>query len=938
MKPFVKGLLFIWLLGAAAASAQSFSAYGLRCEYMDEPLAVNTLTPKFSWKCASDSRGFLQTGYAILVGDSAEKVAAGEGNMWDTGKTESGNSLHIPYGGAPLSPGKQYWWSVRIWNPDGTPSPWSEPASFSVGLLSDADWDGAQWIAMEELPRGQRIVPGVEYKNLVLIGDRTPGTNKLPQFRREIEVKKPVNRAVAYVCGLGQFEFFINGAKVGDHFMDPPATDYDRLATYVPFDVTPLLQAGPNALGVMLGNGYVSIPRERYFKGLISYMYPKMIMKLAVEYEDGTAETFVSDKSWRTTESPVTYSSIFGGEDYDATRFIDGWMRPGFDDRKWQKVKIVPLEEGARLAAPDGYPMRLMQSFPPVSVRRTRHGKWLYDLGQNFQGTVQLTVSGKRGQAVRMNTSELFGFKVDSIPLAGGYRGEYRLTYTIGADDTPETWHPQFTYFGQRYVLVDGAVPRGEDNPDGLPVIEDITGLHIRNSMPSAGNFRCSDELLNKTNTLIEWGIKGNMAGFMTDCPHREKLPWIEQLHLMFGSLQYNFEMYGMYGKMLADMELAQWENGLVPDIAPMFFRFYSGQDYTTVNGFVDSPEWGSAVILSPWKVYEYYGDSSLIEKHYDCMKRYLEYLLSRADDYILSHGLGDWYDIGPANPGISQHTSIAATATPTFYMDTAAMEKCAELLGKTGDAAHFRELAANIKRSYNAKFYNAEGKYYDRNSQCANAIAVCAGLVEPENTGAVVENIVKDIRARGNALSAGDVGYNYVLRALESHGRSDVIYDMNSRYDVFGYGYQLAKGATALPETWDALPGKSNNHLMLGHLQEWFYSHVGGIRKDDNSLAYRSFTVRPSIVGGIKFARTNFESPYGTISTDWEDRPDAFEMRVEVPANTTAEIWVPACGGRVTESGVDAAKAPGLTFVSERGGCKIYEAGSGIYRFSAAR
>ena len=261
-----------------------------------------------------------------------------------------------------------------------------------------------------------------------------------------------------------------------------------------------------------------------------------------------------------------------------------------------------------------------------------------------------------------IHATELYDEKADSVHRYGGYKDEVRFTYTIGSDDRPETWHPQFTNYGLRYVQVTGAVPAGEKNPGGLPVIGEIVGLHVRNSAPAAGSFRCSDELLNRINTLIEWGIKGNMGSFMTDCPHREKLPWIEQLHLMFGSLQSSFDLYKLYEKIAADMAAAQWENGLVPDVAPMYFLFG--------GGFVDSPEWGSSMILVPWKVYEYYGDPSLVERHYDSMKRYLEYLESKATDYILSHGLGDWCDIGPKRPGVSQHTSLAATATPVFYMD----------------------------------------------------------------------------------------------------------------------------------------------------------------------------------------------------------------------------------------------------------------------------
>lgn len=912
----------------AGMCAGGFSAFDLRCEYMHNPLAVNTDRPKFSWKAASDGRGFMQGAYEIVVSATEEEASRGIGTLWSSGKVESDASLHIPYGGEPLASGEEYFWSVRIYDNNGNASEWSAPARFGIGLLDGKAWHGAEWIAMEKMPERERIVPGIEYKNVELVGDRTPGANKLPQFRKEFTVGKPVRRATAYVGGIGQFCLYLNGAQVGDRFMDPPATDYDKKVCYVPFDVTRLLRDGGNAIGVMLGNGYASVPMRLYYKGLISYTYPKMILALEIEYEDGSHDRLVSDRSWRVTQSPLTYCSIFGGEAYDARLFLEGWTETGFDDSGWQKPILAALPDGARMVAAETPPMKVMQRFPPVTRRKTRHGAWLFDLGQNFQGTVRISLRGERGQTVKINTTELFNTQVDSITTCGGYRGEYRLTYTIGQSGRTESWNPQFTYFGQRYVLVTGAVPEGEENPDSLPVIEDLVGLHLRASADVTGHFDCSDELLNKTHELIEWGVKGNLtASFITDCPHREKLPWLEQLHLMFGSLQYNFELYKTFEKSADDMALAQWDNGLVPDIAPMFFMFR--------GWFIDSPEWGSSSILVPWKVYEHYGDRSLIERHYDTMKRYLKFLESRSEGYILDYGLGDWYDIGPKKPGVSQHTSMAATATPIFYMDAVTMARCARMLGRTEDEKEFTALAENIRNAYNKAYFHADGGYYDRNSQCANSIALCAGLVEPQNEKAVLDNIVADIRRRGNALSAGDVGYNYVLRALESRGQSQVIYDMNSRYDRFGYGNQIAHGATALPETWDSRPEKSHNHLMLGHLQEWFYSQVGGIQRDTAATAFKRIVIRPSIVGGISFARTGFMSPYGEISTDWNDSSERFRMEVTVPANTTARIYVPAAeGDTVTESGIEASKAHGVRAAGSQEGYRIFETGSGTYRF----
>ena len=917
-------LLLALLCSTAGAAAQDFSVVNPRCEYRDEPLGINTLTPRFSWQISARDRGFLQSAYELIVGDDRAAVAAGRGNLWRV-KAKGAESLHIPYAGKALESGKEYYWSVRVWNAAGEVSPWMPVNRFSTGLMSPDAWSGARWIAMEVQPDSLRLVPGEEYNKLT-IGDRITAPNRLPQFRREIDVRKPVKRAMAYVSGLGQFEFFINGDKVGDNFLDPAWSDYDKIVCYVPFDVTDRLQQGANVLGVMLGNGMYNVPRERYYKLLMTYGYPMMICKVDVEYADGTHDVIVSDGSWRTTTSPVTYSSIFGGEDYDATLERTGWMKPGYDDSSWQEVLFT--SQRGELIAPKALPVKVMEEFPVFKIRKTKYGKWLYDMGQNFSGVARLTVKGKRGQAVRMNTCELFDPAVDSIQIHGGYRGETRYTYTLRGDAEPESWAPQFTYHGFRYVLIDGAVPAGEPNPEGLPEIVDVRGLHIRNSTPESGTFVSSNDLLNKTQRLIGWGIKSNMVSYLTDCPHREKLPWLEQLHLMFGSLQYTFDMFSLYEKMLDDMAMAQLPNGLVPDIAPEYALFR--------EAFRDSPEWGSAFVLVPLYLYEYYGDGTMLRKHYEAMGRYVDYLTSKADDHILKHGLGDWFDIGPKMPGRAQLSSLAATATPIYYMDALAMVKGAELLGKKKDAERWQKLADAIRTSYNEKFFHKEGCYYDRNSQTANSIALCAGLVDPEYRQGVLDNVVKDIRSRNNGLTGGDVGYTYILRALEAGGRSDVIFDMNSRYDVYGYGYMLAQGATALPESWQVVPIKSHNHFMLGHLMPWLYTHVGGIRRDTGALAYQRSVIRPEAVGDLTMARVSFESPYGQIRSEWSKGTDgSFELLAEVPANTTSTVWLPAAeDAAVFESNLPVEKVAGIEYLGYKEGCKVYAVGSGTYRF----
>ena len=922
-------LLFL-LYSAGVLQAQVFSVSELRCEQSQRPLAVDPAGPRLSWQLNADRRGCLQSAYRILVADSPVALADDNGNVWDSGKVFSDRSVLVPYGGPALQPGKAYCWKVQAWDADGNLSPWSLPASFGTGLMSMQDWNGAKWIAMEPDVDSLKCIEGNtgKWKDGGPVFDKPVAPYKLPQLRREFTATKPVKRAMAYICGLGQFEMFLNGEKVGDHFLDPAWTKFDKEAQYVAFDITGELRDGKNAVGVMLGNGYYHTPHGRYLKLLFSYGAPKMICKLQIEYADGTAQTVVSDDKWRASESPVTFSSIYGGEDYDASAVQPGWAEPGFDDRKWKKA-VLTQGAGVKLIPQISEPLKVMERIPTVRRFRAANGNWVYDLGQNASGIVQLTVRAVTPQSIKLIPGELINDDSTVNQRASG--APFYHVYTARGDGSSETWHPQFTYYGFRYVEVEGAVPVGESNPGALPEVIDITGLHTRNSAAQVGTFACSDPLFNKIHTLIDWAVRSNMASVLTDCPHREKLGWLEVTHLMGGSIQYRYDISRLYAKQVNDMRTAQHANGMVPTIAPQYVTFSPD--------FIDTPEWGSAFVIIPWNLYEWYGDLAPLRDNYERMKRYVDYLGSRADNHIVAYGLGDWYDIGPDRPGYAQLTSNGVTATVIYYQDVKILERAARLLGKEADVRKYAALASDIKRAFNEKFFDKKTLKYDRDSQTANSIALHMDLVEPQYKAVVRQNLIDDIRRRGNALTAGDVGYRYVLRALEENDASEVIYDMNSRYDVPGYGYQLAHGATCLTESWQAYREVSNNHCMLGHLMEWLYSGLGGIRQSPGSAGYKEIVIRPQVVGDIHSAAVSFRSPYGLIRSEWSDSPQQYRQRVEIPANTTALVYLPAVDpAAVSESGVPLGEVPGLS-VRERG--KDYLAvavGSGIYDFRVAR
>lgn len=909
-------------------AADTHSVYNLRCEQEENPLGIETLQPRFSWQIQAQQRNFEQSAWQILVADSPEKLQIDNGNIWNSGKNKSSASVLVPFKGKGLEAGRVYYWKVKTWDKEGNASPWSLIHQFSMGLLSEKDWSNAKWIALEKDKKDEIVTTGLHglaNVDRILKGKKT-GMYYLPQFRKEFAVPKTVKRAVAYVSGLGHFDMFLNGSKVDNHFLDPGWTKYDKCALYVSFDITARLKQGQNAVGVMVGNGFFNIPRERYFKLLASYGAPRLLMKIQIDYTDGSTQTVVTDTDWKVTESPVTYSSIYGGEDYDANKEQDGWMQPGFDDHTWNKA----LDTGwkTRLLSQRSAPLTVRDRIPTVRLFKTKQGQWVYDLGQNFSGIIRLSLHAKNTHPVKLYPAELLN--PDSTVNQSASGAPFWFGY-IPKGKGMENWQPQFTYYGFRYVQVEGAIPTGQPNPDGLPEIIEITGLHTCNSAETAGSFHCSKPLFNQIYELIDWAIRSNMASVLTDCPHREKLGWLEEAHLMQYSVQYRYNLAQLYEKTFNDMRSTQADNGMIPTIAPELVEFE--------GGFKDTPEWGSTFIISPWYIYQWYGDTRLIETYYPDMQRYIGYLSSKANNHIIAYGLGDWFDIGPKPPGEAQLTSNGVTATAIYYYDVTLMEKMAGLLGKPDDARKYRELAVRIKQAFNQTYWNPVTRKYDRNSQAANAVALYMGLTTPENRQQVFENLIADIRGRNNALTAGDIGYRYVLRALEAGGASDVIYDMNCKYDSPGYGWQLAHGATALTESWQAYGFVSNNHFMLGHLMEWLFSGLGGIRQRENSFGFKHIVIHPEPVGDIREARTTYQSPYGLIVSDWKDNNNEFTIRVEVPANSRASVYLPSANTEyITESGIKLKDVASINFLTEGDKYTIVTIGSGTYHFKVKK
>jgi hypothetical protein len=791
-------------------------------------------------------------------------------------------------------------------------------ARFTAGdSLEDAQW------SLAAINDGLGV-PGVN-----------PRASDTLQLRRAFTVRPGLRRALLSVSGLGHYALAVNGAPFNAGLLTPGWTDYRRTCLYDTFDLTARLRAGANALGLTLGGGMYNVQPDfgRYVK-FISAFRPLMAFgELRLEYADGTVEIIGTDERWRVTPGPATYANMFGGEDYDARRETPGWSAAGFDDSAWTPAAPTAGPGGVLRGAAYASPAFVAhESLAAVSVRELRTGAAVYDFGQNASMMPRLRVRGPAGATVRLIPAELLkpDGSVDRGSVGGG--AAY-WQYTLKGESRGEAWFPSFFYQGARYLQVELTAPSGATMPavslSNPPVVEELTGVVVHSDSPAAGDFACSNELFNRIRLLVRWAQRSNLAHVLSDCPHRERLGWLEQYHLNGPALRYEWDLARLYAKGFNDMADAQRSNGLIPSIAPEYLVFD--------GGFVDSPEWGSALILAAWQHYLFTGDDTPLRRHYGAMRRYFAYLSSRADGNIVSHGLGDWYDLGPKAPGVAQLTPIALTATAIYYEDARALGRIAAFLGHPEDAQHYAARAAEIGAAFNQKFFNPETGVYATGSQTAQAMPLALGLVPAERRAGVLDALLRDITAHQNAVTAGDVGYRYLIRALADSGRSDVLCAMSNQSEKPGYGYQLAHGATSLAEAWDANPHSSQNHFMLGQITEWFYHDLAGIRPDAAAPGFKHILIQPQPVEGLTWVKASHESPYGRINVSWEHAEGEFSLAVTIPPNTTAEIAVPAQTTGAVRAGLGlAGQSAGVKFLRRDGDRDVFAVVSGSYVFES--
>ena len=910
--PFRKSIL-IWLAAlfaglqahAAHISSRLLAPVDLRTSGRTDPLAVADAPPSFSWHLVAASpelHNGRQSSFEIQIDDPSHPGTP----LWDSGIVSSAATFGIAYAGTALAPMHSYTWRVRVWDDESHASPWSAIAHWTQA----PDWH-PQWIAAP--------------------GDDAQNNGPLPLFRKQFSLRPHLARAILYVSGLGQYEIHLNGRKVGDDQLTPGWTDYRKTIDYDAYDVTTSLRAGSNAMGVLLGNGMYRVLKTegRYTKFVGTYGPLKCAVLLHMEFTDGTSQDIATNASWSTAPGPITFSSTYGGEDYDARLEPHTWDQPGFDDSHWQHVTLADAP-GGTLVPEIAPPLRVLRTYAPAKVTTLRPGVTVYDLGQNFAGWPSITVSGPAGVRVKLIPGELLNPDGSVSQHSSG--GPQWFSYTLRGGG-PETWRPRFSYYGFRYVQVEI-----ERQPNAYPPVRILAlrGEAVHSSAPAAGIFESSDVLLNRIHTLILRAIENNSVSLFTDCPHREKLGWLEETHLLASALLYDFDFQGIFASTARNIRDAQVADGpsagRVPEIAPQYVVF--GVD----NGvFDDSPEWGSTAVLGPWYAQQRTGDRAFLSAQLDVMRRYVAYLGTRAQNNIVAYGLGDWYDIGPGEPGISKLTTSGVTATAIYYQDIRVLEHSTALLGLSDESRKYAALADSVRASFNQRFFDAAHHLYDKGSQTAQAMPLVVGLVPDSERAAVLDALVADIRAHGNHVTAGDVGFHYVVGALLDGGRSDVLYDMLERTDSPSYGYQLTKGATALTEAWDADPNSSQDHFMLGHAEEWFYRGLGGIDIDFAREGKQLLILRPAVVGKLSSVKTSYDSVFGRIESSWHHTASGVTYDFVIPPNTTVNLEVASTSrAAVTVNGAAAGKATGVLSADSSTGVVRITVGSGRYQIIA--
>ena len=913
-------LLTTFLLGLTIVlQAQRLKVSGLSCEYLTNPVGIDTQSPVFGWKIEADERGQLQSAYEILVATDENDLASGKRLLWKSGKIASTKNVDVRYEGPRLKPFTRYYWKVRAANQDDRLSGWSEPAYWETAMLKPADWQ-AGWIWNgEEAPQKEEEF----YRD-----------EPAPLFRKTFQSRKPLKAARLYIAGLGYYEVSMNGERIGDEVLEPGWTNFNKQILYGTYDITSLLRSGENAIGVMLGNGFFNPLPMRVFKPLREFLSigrPCLKAQIRLEYTDGSTETIVTDESWTTAPGPVLRNNVYLGEQYDARREQNGWNTVSFDAAAWTNARLQPDAPSGMLTARMQPPVRATKVFKPVRMGEVRPGEFVFDMGQNFAGVVRLKVKGPAGTTVKIRYGEDI-YSDGSLNVMTSVAGQQKKVwnadwsqpgqpqtawqedrYTLKGTGT-EVWSPRFTFHGFRYVEVTGW--------PGRPTLDDIEGVRLNADLPRTGSFECSDPMLNKLHTVLDYTFLSNVFSVQSDCPAREKFGYGGDIVGVARTFCWFYDMENFYRKAIHDFANDQRPEGGMTETAP-----YNG---IADNGLGDGSGpigWQLAFAFMQKQLYDYYGDLQTIRSFYPVLVKQVEFLRSKANGNKIEDCINDHESLEPRIP--------ALFATAHYYHHVLLLAEFASLLNKPSDVKTYTELSDEIKQAFIKQFVKPGVGLVGNGTQSAQAFALYYNLHPVPDKKGVLDGLLRAIEKQDGHIASGIFGVPAILNVLRENDRNDVAYAMVTQKTFPGWGHMLENGATTLWETWKYSDNVySQNHPMFGSVGEWMYQSLGGI--NPAGPGFSRVILKPQPVEGLDWVNCRYQSVNGEIVSNWKKANGTFAWQVRIPVNTVATVCIPASeAARILESGSPAEKARGIQVLGYKNGYMCLKAGSGEYSFT---
>jgi len=891
----------------------------LSVEYIKDPLGIDLARPQFTWNFISDGKNKFQSAYRILVASSPDLIREENADLWDSGKIKSGNSVSITYEGNPLESFKTYFWAIMVWDEKGNPTSWSNISKFETSILNEMEWN-AEWIG------DGKPVPEKDEDFYEIL--------PAPMFRKTFQVGGDIKKARLYISGLGYYEAYLNGQKVGEHVLDPGWTNYGKEVLYATYDITQLLNKGNNAIGVLLGNGwYNPLPlglfRKFNLRKYLTIGRPKLIAQIRIEMENGDIITIVSDDTWKKLDSFILKNNVYLGELQDGRLKLDGWSLPDFNDSDWEDV-IVETAPGGDLNAQMVPPIKITGILEPVKLNEPEPGVYVYDLGQNFAGWINFKVHEKVGTEIKFLYGELLnedGTVNGMTTVAGHIKEIWNLSGGPGAPKTAnqidqyiasgkekDVFQQHFTFHGFRYVEITGLTKD--------PALDDLQGIRLSADLSDAGNITCSNELFNQVQDVVEWTFLSNVFSIQSDCPGREKLGYGADIVTSAEAFIYNYNMANFYRKTVFDFAHDVRPNGGMPECAP-----YNGIDTKGFGEGTGPIGWQLAFPFVQKQLYIFYGDKNIIEDNYDLTKGMIEFLRSQAKDNLIYHGISDHVSVDPKPE--------ALTSSAFYYHNVKLLSEFAEILGKKDDADTYKAVANSIKEAFINKFLIPNtGKFDTLTTQITQVFALWYDLV-PENERITAFDVLIDeiLQKHKGHLSTGIFGTKMLFDVLREHNRNDVAFTIVNQRDYPGYGYMIENDATTLWENWDLPDQNSLNHPMFGSVSEWYYRSLVGINPKPDAYGFDKIYIKPFIVGDLSAVDGYYQSIRGNIKSSWTLNDDSLELDIVIPPNIDADIHVPTSDPDLIRfDGKRASEIKTLEFIGYDNGFAVYHAGNGKY------